>query len=69
MTSCNKIDNIFGALTEKQRDLFDRNIEMWEKTSKLNGRSQSSDGFEVDSCMLMKEWEALIEDIYAIEFV
>jgi hypothetical protein len=63
-----QIENLVNKLTAAQRELFDRNIALWEKTAELNGRQQHFDSFEVDESMLMQEWYYLLEDINAIEF-
>lgn len=63
-----EIDFLLSKLTDKQRCLFASNIEMWKKTTNLNGRSQSTDSFEVDSHMLMREWKDFIDSVYEMKF-
>ncbi len=63
-----KIENLMNNLTEEQREVFNRNILLWEKTAELNGRPQHIDSFEVDEHMLMQEWYYLLEDINSLQF-
>lgn len=63
-----QIENILSKLTDDQRELFARNINLWEKTAELNGRPQHFDSFEVDTHKLMQEWYFILEDMNTIEF-
>ena len=63
-----RIDNLLKVFTENQRELFERNIDLWEKTAKLNERSQHFDSYDVDLAMLMHEWDLFMENIKTIEF-
>ncbi len=63
-----RIDNLLKVFTENERELFERNIDLWEKTAKLNGRPQHLDSFDVDLAMVNHEWYYLLEDINSIEY-
>lgn len=63
-----RISYLVQNLTETQKKVFYKNIELWEKTALLNGRPQHFDSFEIDKIEIINAWESFIDDLQSTQF-
>ena len=60
------IISITEKLTDLQKELFMKNIDLWNKTASMNARAKHFDSFDIDNCELRDGWHYFSEEIHCL---